>query len=86
MPDIHIEVPDDVFDALERRAGVARQTVQDYVRDRLIERALVPEADSLDDVFARVGTHSGGRMPFSQAVEAVRAARRLGVAPQRHAV
>jgi plasmid stability protein len=62
-------VPDEVHDVLRRRAAAAHQSLQEYLRTRLIEEASRP---TLDEVLERVGRRSGGAIPIGAAVEELR--------------
>jgi antitoxin FitA len=73
MPSVQIkDVPDDTHRVLRERAARAHQSLQEYLRSRLIADANQP---TLDEVFDRVASRRGGRVPFSAAVEHVRAER-----------
>jgi len=65
-------VPDDVHHTLRRRAAVAGQSLQEYLLSRLTEEA---RQDTLEDVLNRAGARAGGSVPFSTAVETLRADR-----------
>jgi antitoxin FitA len=58
--------------AMLRRAAAAHQSLQEYLRTRLIEEASEP---TLDEVLDRAGRRSGGAVPLKNAVAAVRADR-----------
>lgn len=62
-------VPDDVHHTLRRRAAAAGQSLQEYLLSRLTAEA---REDTLDDVLDRAGERSGGSVPFSTAVQALR--------------
>jgi plasmid stability protein len=73
MPGIQIDnVPDDVHRELQRRAGAAGQSLQEYVLDRLVAEAREPP---LDEVLARAASRSGGKVDFRFAVDALRSDR-----------
>ena len=75
MPSVQIkDVPAETHAVLRRRAAEAGQSLQEYLRTRLIEEASRP---TLQEVFARIGTgeRTGGRAPFDEVVEALRADR-----------
>lgn len=73
MPSIQIkDVPDEVHAVLRRRAAAAHQSLQEYLRSRLIDEAGTP---TLDEVLDRAGGRAGGAAPFAAAVDAVRADR-----------
>ena len=70
MPSVQIKnVPDETHAVLRRRAAAANQSLQEYLRSRLIEDASAP---TIDEVLARAGGRAGGSVPFSAATEALR--------------
>lgn len=70
MPNIQIkDVPDDTHSVLRQRASAAHQSLQEYLRSRLIAEAARP---TLDEVLARAGGRPGGTLPLADAVSAVR--------------
>jgi plasmid stability protein len=70
MPSVQIkDVPDETHAVLRRRAAAAHQSLQEYLRARLIEDASQP---TLDEVLDRAGGRSGGRVPLKTAVAAIR--------------
>jgi plasmid stability protein len=73
MPSIQIkDVPDETHRVLRRRAAAAHQSLQEYLRARLIREAGEP---TLDEVLERAGGRSGGRVPLKTSVAAVRSDR-----------
>ncbi|POX83677.1 FitA-like ribbon-helix-helix domain-containing protein [Mycobacterium kansasii] len=73
MPSVQIkDVPEDTHRVLRQRAARAHQSLQEYLRSRLIAEANQP---TLDEVFDRVATRRGGRVSFRSAVDDVRADR-----------
>lgn len=73
MPSIQIkDVPEDTHAVLRRRAAVAHQSMQEYLRSLLIEEAGSP---TLDEVLDRAGGRAGGDVPFSAAVDILAADR-----------
>jgi plasmid stability protein len=73
MPSIQIkDVPDETHMVLRQRAAAAHQSLQEYLRARLIREASEP---TLDEVLERAGGRSGGRVPLRAAVAAVRSDR-----------
>jgi antitoxin FitA len=73
MPSVQIkDVPEETHAVLRRRAAAAHQSLQEYLRTRLIEEASEP---TLDEVLDRAGGRSGGAVPLKNAVAAVRADR-----------
>ncbi|MGH8936376.1 MAG: FitA-like ribbon-helix-helix domain-containing protein [Acidimicrobiia bacterium] len=70
MPSIQIkDVPEETHAVLRRRAAEARQSLQEYLRSRLIEEASRP---TLEEVLDRAGGRAGGSVTFKVAVRAVR--------------
>jgi len=70
MPSVQIkDVPEETHAVLRRRAAAAHQSLQEYLRSRLIEEASAP---TLDEVLDRAGGRAGGSVPFSTAARAVR--------------
>lgn len=70
MPSIQIkDVPDATHAVLRRRAAAAGQSLQGYLRARLIAEASAP---TVEEVLARAGGRSGGSAPFSAVVETLR--------------
>ena len=73
MPSVQIkDVPEQTHAVLRQRAAAAHQSLQEYLRARLIEEACEP---TLDEVLDRAGGRSGGSVPLKAAVAAVRADR-----------
>lgn len=66
------DVPEDTHAVLRRRAVTAGQSLQEYLRGRLIAEAGAP---TLDEVLDRAGGRAGGSVPFATAVEALRSDR-----------
>lgn len=70
MPSVQIKnVPSDVHAVLRRRAAEAGQSLQEYLRARLISEASQP---TLDEVLDRVEARAAGDVTFASAVEALR--------------
>lgn len=70
MPSIQIkDVPEHTHAVLRRRAAAAGQSLQEYLRIRLIAEA---DAPTVDEVLERAGGRAGGRVPFSVAADLVR--------------
>lgn len=70
VPSIQIkDVPDETHAVLRQRAAAARQSLQEYLRGRLIEEASTP---ALDEILDRAGERAGGSVSFASAVEALR--------------
>ncbi len=73
MPSVQIkDVPEPIHAILRQRAAAAHQSLQEYLRARLIEEASEP---TLDEVLDRAGGRSGGSVPLKAAVAALRADR-----------
>jgi antitoxin FitA len=73
MPSVQIkDVPEDTHRVLRERAARAHQSLQEYLRSRLIADANQP---TLEEVLDRVGTRRGGRVSLKAAVDHVRAER-----------
>ena len=73
MPSVQIkDVPERTHAILRQRAAAAHQSLQEYLRTRLIEEASEP---TLDKVLDRAGGRSGGSVPLKSAVAALRADR-----------
>jgi plasmid stability protein len=70
MPSVQIkDVPDETHAVLRRRAALAHQSLQEYLRARLIDEASRP---TVDEVLARAGGRAGGTLTFEDAVETLR--------------
>jgi plasmid stability protein len=70
MPSVQIkDVPEETHAVLRRRAAAAHQSLQEYLRSRLIAEAREP---TVDEVLDRAGGRAGGSLSFEAAVEAVR--------------
>jgi plasmid stability protein len=70
MPSIQIkDVPEQTHAVLRQRAAAAHQSLQEYLRTRLIEDAAQP---TLEEVLERAGGRSGGSVPLKAAVAALR--------------
>ncbi|MGO9506873.1 MAG: FitA-like ribbon-helix-helix domain-containing protein [Mycobacterium sp.] len=73
MPSVQIkDVPEDTHRVLRERAARAHQSLQEYLRSRLIADANQP---TLDEVLDRVAARRGGRVSFRATVDHVRAER-----------
>ena len=73
MPSVHIRnVPEYTHAVLRQRAAAAHQSLQEYLRARLIEEASEP---TLDEILDRAGGRSGGSVPLNTAVATLRADR-----------
>jgi antitoxin FitA len=73
MPSVQIkDVPEQTHAVLRQRAAAAHQSLQEYLRARLIEEASQP---TLDEILDRASGRSGGSVPLQQAAAALRADR-----------
>lgn len=73
MPSVQIkDVPEATHAVLRQRAATAHQSLQEYLRERLIAEASRP---TLDEVLQRAGGRAGGRVSFEDAAEALRSDR-----------
>jgi hypothetical protein len=73
MPSVQIkDVPEHTHAVLRQRAAAAHQSLQEYLRARLIDEASEP---TLDEVLDRAGGRAGGSVPLKAAAAAVRAGR-----------
>jgi antitoxin FitA len=73
MPSVQIkDVPDDTHRVLRERAARAHQSLQEYLRSRLIADASQP---TIEEVLERAGTREGGKVAFNSAVRHIRAER-----------
>ena len=70
MPSVQIkDVPEETHAVLRRRAAEAHQSLQEYLRSRLIDEASRP---TLDEVLERAGGRAGGSVTLKAAAGAVR--------------
>ncbi|HEY3952736.1 MAG TPA: hypothetical protein VGM53_05125 [Streptosporangiaceae bacterium] len=73
MPSVQIKnVPEQAHAVLRQRAAAAHQSLQEYLRARLIEEASEP---TLDEVLDRAGGRSGGSVSLKTAVSTLHADR-----------
>ncbi|MFT4035809.1 MAG: hypothetical protein QM679_09585 [Patulibacter sp.] len=73
MPSVQIkDVPDDTHRVLKQRAASSHQSLQEYLRERLIAEASRP---TVDEVLSRAGGRAGGSISLSEAVAEVRSDR-----------
>lgn len=73
MPSIQIkDVPADTHRVLRLRAAEANQSLQEYLRSRLIIEAASP---TLDEVLSRASGRAGGSVSLASAVETLRSER-----------
>lgn len=70
MPSIQVkDVPAETHAVLRRRAAAAHQSLQEYLRAKLVEEAATP---SVEEIMNRAGGRAGGSVSFTDATEAVR--------------
>lgn len=70
MPSIQIkDVPEETHAVLRSRAAAAGQSLQEYLRSRLVDEASTP---TVDEVLDRAGGRAGGSVSFPAAAEALR--------------
>ena len=70
MPSVQIkDVPEETHAVLRRRAADAHQSLQEYLRSRLIDEASRP---TLDEVLDRAAANSGGSFTLKASALAVR--------------
>lgn len=73
MPSIQIkDVPEETHAVLRARAAAANQSLQEYLKARLVEEAGHP---TLDEVLDRAGSRAGGRVPLTKAVATLQSER-----------
>jgi plasmid stability protein len=73
MPSVQIkDVPEETHAVLRQRAAAAHQSLQEYLRARLIEEAAHP---TLEEVLDRASGRSGGSISLKAAVSALRSDR-----------
>ncbi len=63
------DVPERTHAVLRQRAAAAHQSLQEYLRTRLIEEADQP---TMDEILDRADGRSGGSVPLNEAVAAIR--------------
>lgn len=70
MPSVQIkDVPEEAHAVLRRRAAEAHQSLQEYLRSRLIEEASRP---TLNEVLDRAGGRAGGSVALTTAASDMR--------------
>jgi hypothetical protein len=73
MPSVQIkDVPAETHAVLRQRAAAAHQSLQEYLRARLIDEANRP---TLDEVMDRAGGRAGGSVPLKVGARTLRAER-----------
>lgn len=69
MPSVQVKgVPEEVHAVLRRRAAAAGQSLQEYLLARLRKDAETP---TIEELFERIGHHTGGEASLSDATAAV---------------
>jgi antitoxin FitA len=69
MPNVLVrDLPDDTHKKLQQRAEAAGQSLQQYLSRELIRLAETP---TMEEVLERIHGRSGGRIGFTEAVEAL---------------
>ncbi len=63
------DVPPETHAVLRRRAAAAHQSLQEYLRGRLIDEASTP---TVEEIMQRAGGRAGGSVTFAAAVEVIR--------------
>ena len=70
MPNIKIkDVPPETHAVLRARAAAAHQSLQEYLRSKLIAEASQP---TLEEVLARAGARTGASLSLADAVSTLR--------------
>jgi|GEM_PF-210246 plasmid stability protein len=70
MPSVQIkDVPEHTHAVLRQRAATAHQSLQEYLRTKLIQEASAP---TVEEVLDRAGGRAGGRVPIKTATEILR--------------
>jgi plasmid stability protein len=70
MTNIQIKgVPEETHAVLRQRAAAAHQSLQEYLRSKLIAEAAQP---TVDEVLERAGGRAGGSLSLDDAVTALR--------------
>src|ERR1019366_1287821 len=70
MPSVQIkDVPEHTHEVLGQRAAAAHQSLQEYLRTKLIQEASAP---TVEEVLDRAGGRAGGRVPIKTATEILR--------------
>jgi plasmid stability protein len=70
MPSVQIkDVPEETHAVLRRRAAAAHQSLQEYLRSKLIDDAARP---TVDEVLDRASGRAGGSVPLTTAARVVR--------------
>ena len=70
MPNIQVkDVPELTHAVLRQRAAAAIQSLQEYLRSKLVAEAAQP---TVDEVLDRAGGRAGGSLPLADAVSTLR--------------
>ena len=70
MPSVQIkDVPEHTHAVLRQRAAAAHQSLQEYLRTKLIQEASAP---TVEEVLDRAGGRAGGQVPIKTATEILR--------------
>lgn len=70
MPSVQIkDVPAETHHVLRQRAAAAHQSLQEYLRARLIAEAASP---TVDEILDRADSRKGGSAPFTTVLKALR--------------
>lgn len=70
MPSIQVkDVPSETHAVLRRRAAAAHQSLQEYLRARLVEDA---STATVQEIMDRAGGRAGGSVSFAAATAALR--------------
>jgi hypothetical protein len=69
MPNVQVrDVPDDVHEALVRRAELAGQSLQQFLAAQLARIAATP---SIDEIIDRIEGRATGRLSAASAIDAI---------------
>jgi plasmid stability protein len=70
MPSVQIKnVPEETHAVLRRRAAAAHQSLQEYLRSRLIDEASRP---TMEEVLDRIELRTGGSLTPKEAADLIR--------------
>ena len=70
MPSVQIkDVPEHTHAVLRQRAAAAHQSLQEYLRTKLIQETSAP---TVEEVLDRAGGRAGGRVPIKRATDILR--------------
>lgn len=69
MPNVQVrDVPDDVHEALVRRAELAGQSLQQFLAAQL---AVIAATPSIDEILDRIENRATGRLSAARAIDAI---------------